>query len=178
MKRLVLALLLCLVLSFPVLAQEPTTPPADVVILNSQGASLQEESGAVTTGDDSTVVVNEDNSDPLAPLMALAGTVFATLELIKTGFLSGLATAGGWKDKPVYSFVIWGLASILAFILLLGSPEGLDIFTITGWTLPFGTLFSQIVTALAIGAGSGLLNALYSYLRAPKELATVTRTGG
>lgn len=116
-----------------------------------------------------------EEPDPLAPLLAMAASVFASLELIKNLFLARAAEEGGWKESRVYSLLLWSLASILAFVLLLGAPEGLDVFTLSGFTQPFGDLFGRVVTALAIGAGNGILHALYSYLSTPRMVTTVQR---
>jgi hypothetical protein len=147
LKSLLLVALLCGMFAFPALAQEPTETP-------------------VVVEDGGTVIVNEEEpTSPLTPLLAMAGSVFAVMELLKNFFLNDLTTSLDARKKAT---VNWGVASVLAILLMLGAAPGTDIFTLTGYPAPFPDLVARIITALFIGGGNGLLHAAYEFLRTPR----------
>jgi hypothetical protein len=162
MRRKLFALLAVLAFTVTVFAQdtpEPTAPP--VVVVDAPTTQ------PVTVESGGTAVVNADEPNPLAPLLAMAGSVFAIMELIKTAFLSAFTDKLDERQKAA---VNWGVASGLAVLLMLGAQPGLDIFTLTGYPNPFPDLAARVITALFIGGGNAILHALYNFLKTPRTV--------
>lgn len=171
MKRKLASFVLCLSLlglsanGAPVaLAQEgtpePTSAPVTVIETPSDQPVVVEDSG--------TTVVNEDEANPLAPLLLMASAVFAAMELLKNLFLSDLTKELTERQRAA---VNWLVASALALILMLGTSEGMDIFTLTGFPSPFPDIVARIVTALAIGGGNAVLHEVYEFLRSARGVS-------
>lgn len=167
MKAKLLALMLCLSLLFAAvpmtLAQEATdTPPVvevggDVPVVVEGNNTTIEEAGDV-------VITEEDTIEPLQLIIGMATAVFGIMELLKNTFISRIADANKWTEETIAA-VNWLVASLLAFLLMAGAPEGVNIFTITGYPNPLGDIFARVVTAAVIGGGNGIIHVVYDFLR-------------
>lgn len=159
MRRKLLALFAVLAFTVPLHAQDatpeptPEPPPVEVVV----------------DAPNAPVVVNEDAPDPLAPLLAMAASVFAIMELLKNAILADLVKGLEERQKAA---VNWLVATVLALLLMLGAAPGSDIFSITGYPAQFPDFVARLITAFIIGGGNGIIHAIYEFLRTPRTVAT------
>jgi hypothetical protein len=161
----IIVLLCCLALYSASIAQEET-PEAPVTVTGDNPVITNDNPDVTVTGDDTTIV-NTGTPDILVPLLALAGSVFSIMQMLKN---AGLSTwvKDTFKEDRRQELVYWLIASLIAFLILVVTESDLDALGIILNLKPPSTEVARVVrlvvTAIVAGGGNAFIHLLYDAL--------------
>lgn len=168
MRRLIVPvlILLCSMAAFAAWAQGEATPEAPVTVTGDNPIITNDSPDVTVTGEGPTIV-NTDNPDILQPLLALAGSVFSLLQILKNGGLSDWVKSMTSNDKH-QELIYLIIGSVLAFLIMAVTESNLDalaiVLNLKPPTSDIAKIARMIVTAILAGGGQAAIHLLYDAL--------------